>query len=60
MSKLLEKVEVRKERRIDFTYKGKEYSINVTNEGNLRLSVYGVLSVTPVAANCLIFEDKEE
>jgi len=49
-------------RRIFFTFEDKEYSVNITNEQELRLSaVDGWLVVKPIAGNCLIFKvDSDE
>jgi|TARA_R110000851_G_scaffold298994_4_gene454798 hypothetical protein len=52
-------IETMRDSRINFSHKGKEYSINVTNDNELRLSVIDdILILKPVAANCVLFENK--
>lgn len=55
-----EDIEIRRDSRIDFSHKGKEYSINVTNDNELRISVISdLIVVMPQACNSIIIANKK-
>ena len=57
----LESIEIVNDRRIMFEHNGKIYSVNITNENKLRLSVVdGILAVYPIGANCILFEEQND
>jgi len=57
----LENIEIVRDRRIYFSFDNEEYSINITNEGELRLSVVdGIIQILPLATNCILFKNIKE
>jgi len=60
MKDKIEDIDTMRDSRINFSHKGKEYSVNVTNDNELRLSVMDdLLILKPLASNCVIFENRK-
>ena len=55
----LEEISTRRDSRIDFSHKGKRFSINVNNNNELRISVEkDLLVIIPTASNSIVIENR--